>query len=141
MTRSERAVTMGCCKLSTCYRATHIVVMRTRLRGITVRAIRMAVMPMIATIPVVCERHYIPTTPPIGVIIPVPRRCPTYPERIPEPVIDIRTVDIYGFDDIVRTVDIFVAYNLRSDLTCALVFLYILLFLIYRLTFINRYFI
>ena len=62
-------------------------------------------------------------TPPIRIIIPVPRRSPTNPIWIPEPVVDIRTVDVYGFDDIVRAVDILVAYDLCSHFASSVVFL------------------
>lgn len=113
------------CVLPTRYAVMHVTIVRTRLRGVTVRAVRMAVMPVVATIPIYVPGAAMPTMPPVRVIAPVPRRCPTNPERIPEPIVDVRTVDIYGFDDVVRAVDIFVTYHLRSDLTCALVFLYI----------------
>ena len=61
--------------------------------------------------------------PPVRVVTPVPRRRPANPERIPEPVVYVRTVDIYRFDDIVLAVYIFVTYNLCSNLACALIFL------------------
>lgn len=59
------------------------------------------------------------------VISPVPRRVPSYVERVPKPIVDVRTVDIYRLDHVVRTIYIFVTYHLRGDLPCSLVFLHI----------------
>lgn len=83
----------------------------------------MAVMPMIAMMPVAIVRPAVPVVPPMGIEIPVVRRGPTYPERIPEPVVDIRTVDIYRLYHIVSTIDIFITYDLGGHFTGYLIFL------------------
>jgi hypothetical protein len=41
---------------------------------------------------------------------------PCHPRCSPEPVVDIWTVDIYRFDDIVRTIDILIPHHLYRDL-------------------------
>ena len=123
VTGCERAVAVCRSVLAAGYSATHIAIVRTRMRSVTERAVRMAVMPVIAAIPVVVPRAAMPRMPPVRIIAPIPWRCPTYPERIPEPVVDVRTVDIYGFDDIVLTIDILVADNLRSHLPSSLILL------------------
>ena len=89
------------------------------------RAVVMVVMVCVAVVPVHVPCYAVVMIPPAGVIAPIPRRIPCVPCGRPKPIVDNRTVDIYGFDDVVRAVDIFVTYHLRSDLTCALVFLYI----------------
>lgn len=49
---------------------------------------------------------------------------PCVPRRAPEPIVDHRTVDIYGFDHVVGTIDIFVTYDLHRYVV-SLVFLYV----------------
>ena len=79
---------------------------------------RVAVMP----IPIV-----VPTTvsvPPAGVISPIPRTMPCVPCVAPEPIVDIRSIQIYRFDYIVGAVDILIADDLNRDFVL-IVFLYI----------------
>ena len=84
----------------------------------------MAVMVCIAVtpIPVMCPAAvYIPPT---RVISPIPRTLPCVPVRTPKPVVDNRSIDIYRFDDIVRSIYIFVADNLNGHIV-GCVFLYV----------------
>ena len=83
------------------------------------------VMPVVAMIPVAVHRAAMPTVPPVGIIAPVPRRGPASPEGIPEPVVDIRTVDIYRLDDVVGAIDVLVTDHLRGNLAGSLVLLHI----------------
>ena len=50
---------------------------------------------------------------------------PCVPCRTPEPIVDNRSIDIYRFDDVVRTIDVLVAYYLNADLVGRFIFLYI----------------
>ena len=84
---------------------------------ISERAVGVMVMPMVAMIPVAVHRPAMPAIPPVRIIAPVPRRMPAVPRRTPEPVVDIRTIDIYRLDDIVRTVNVFVTNHLCANLT------------------------
>lgn len=82
-------------------------------------------MPVVAMVPVAIHRPAVPVMPPMGVEIPVERRCPANPERIPEPVVDVRTVDIYRLYHIVCPIYIFVTYHLSGYFTGHLIFLHI----------------
>ena len=77
-----------------------------------------AVMP----IPVVCPAAV--NVPPARVITPVPGTMPSVPCVAPEPIIDYRPIDIYRFDDIVRSIHVFIANNLHAYLV-VLIFLYV----------------
>ena len=74
-------------------------------------------MPVVAMIPVAVHRPATPAIPPVRIIAPVPRRMPAAPCGSPEPVVDIRTVDIYRFDDVVRTIYVLITDHLCADLT------------------------
>ena len=90
----------------------------------TERAIVVVMMESIAVmpVPVMCPASvYIP---PARIIIPIPRRCPCVPVRSPEPVVYNRSIDIYRLDDIVGSIDVFVAHYLYFHLVF-LVFLHI----------------
>lgn len=52
---------------------------------------------------------------PSRVELPVVGGVPTDPSRSPEPVIDDRTIDIYGFDDVVGSIEVFIAHHLYGD--------------------------
>ena len=125
VTYRERTLLIECGVLATRYRAAHVAVVRTRTSSVAERAVRMVMMPVVAVCPIAVVRPAVPTVPPVRVIAPVPRRCPTSPERIPEPIIYIRTVDIYRLDHIVLAIHIFVTYHLRADLSGGRIFLHI----------------
>lgn len=58
-------------------------------------------------------------------IAPIPGRMVAIPRGTPEPIIDNRRIDIHGLDDIVGTIDIFVAHYLNGNSLCSLIFLHI----------------
>lgn len=58
-------------------------------------------------------------------IAPVPGRMVAVPRGSPEPIIDNRRIDIHGFDDIVGTIDIFVAHYLNGNGLRSFIFLHI----------------
>ena len=116
---------MGCSIFATSHGVTHIVIGRTRTRSIAERAVRMAVVPVVAVCPIVVVGAASPSVPPVRVVTPVPRRSPACPERIPEPVVDIRTVDIYRFDDVIGTIDVLITDNLCTDLSCCFILLHV----------------
>ena len=72
-------------------------------------------MVVMAAVPICPAMNGMPRVPPSGPPTPVPGRRPAYPIGTPKPVIDNRSVDIYRLDDIVLTVDVFVANNLYGD--------------------------
>ena len=63
-------------------------------------------------------------SPPTRPVVPIPRRVPASPVRTPEPIVNNRSVDIYRFYHIVRTIDIFIADNLYRDIV-GLIFFHI----------------
>ena len=77
----------------------------------------------VTPVPIVCPT--VVCVPPSGPISPVPRAMPCVPIRTPEPIVYQRTVNIYRFDDVVRTIDVLVTYHLNADLLGRLIFLYI----------------
>ena len=81
-------------------------------------------MESIAVVPVPVMRPTAVCVPPTRIIAPVPRRLPCVPVRSPEPVVYNRSIDIYRLDDIVGSIDIFVAYHLYFYLVL-FVFLYV----------------
>lgn len=109
-------------------RTTHPCVHRLIVRvGVIARAIGadgvMVVVP-IAPVPIQIRRNAIVRMPPMRPIIPIPRRIPAHPIRTPKPIIDIRPIDIYGFDDIIGAVDILIADDLHGNALCLRVFLH-----------------
>ena len=107
----------------------HVVMHRTEMvvgmMSGTVRADRMMMMVPIAVVPIYIRCHAVVRMPPSRPIVPIVRRVPACPSRSPEPVVDIWSIDIYGFDDVVGTIDILVTYHLNSHALGGLVFLYI----------------
>ena len=85
----------------------------------------MAVMEMVAVIPVRPVVHACPGMPPIGIIAPVPRRIPAYPVRAPEPVVNKRSVDIYRFNHVVLAINVLVTDNLHGHIIRRFVLLHI----------------
>lgn len=89
----------------------------------TVRAIVMVVMVIIDMVPVIMIVPASIVVIPMWPIAPIPRRIIAVPGRSPEPVVDNRSVDINRLNDIVDTIDIFVAYHLSGYLLSSRVFL------------------
>lgn len=81
-------------------------------------------MPGVAVTPVPIVSHQVVCVPPSGPVSPVPRAMPCVPIRTPEPIVYQRTVNIYRFDDVGRTVHVLIAYDLNAYLI-RLVFLYV----------------
>jgi hypothetical protein len=92
--------------------------------GCTIGADWMVVVVPIAMIPINKWIYAMIWTPPRRPIAPIVRRMPTYPRWSPEPIVDIRAIDINRFDDIVGTIDILIAYDLNCDLIGLLIFFY-----------------
>lgn len=88
------------------------------------RAVVMVVMVCVAVMPVHIPCYAVVMIPPAGVIAPIPRRTPCVPCGRPKPIVDNRTVDIYGFDDIVGTIYILIADDLNRNLVVG-IFLYV----------------
>ena len=90
----------------------------------TERAPVVMMMVGVAVMPIPVMRPACVVMPPVRVIIPVPGTGPRYPCRTPEPIVDNRPVHIYRFDDIVRTIHVFVTDHLNGHIVL-LVFLHV----------------
>lgn len=90
----------------------------------TERAVMVVMMPCVAAspVPIVCPA--VVYVPPVRIVSPVPRRVPCIPPGAPEPIVDYGTIDIYGLDDVVRSVNVLVTYYLNGHII-AFVFLYV----------------
>lgn len=88
------------------------------------RAVVMVVMVCVAVMPVHIPCYAVVMIPPAGIVSPIPRRIPCVPCGRPKPIVDDRTVDIYGFDDIVGTIYILIADDLNRNLIRC-IFLYV----------------
>lgn len=110
--------------IRTAHTGVHRLIVRV---GVIARAIGadgvMIVVP-IAPVPIDIRRNAIVGVPPMRPIIPIPRRIPAHPIRTPKPIVDIRPIDIHGFDDIVGAIDILVADDLHGNTLTLRVFLY-----------------
>ena len=78
----------------------------------------------IAVVPIVVVCPNRVRIPPSGIVTPIPRRCIGIPIRSPEPIVNDRLIDIYRLNNIVGSIDIFIANNLYGDFV-RLVFLHI----------------
>lgn len=58
------------------------------------------------------------------VVAVVIRRMPIYPCRTPEPVVNYRTINIYRLNDVICSINIFVANNLNGNVFCSNIFFY-----------------
>ena len=116
---------MSYCVVAMTHVTMHVVIAVMNVMSRTERAVVVMMMESVAVmpVPVMCPAAvYIPTT---RVITPVPRTMPSVPCVAPEPIVDNGSIDIYRFDDIVRTIDVLVAYHLNADLVGRFIFLYI----------------
>ena len=103
----------------------HVVIAVMHVTSRTERAVVVMVMESVAVMPVPVMCPAAVYVPPTRVIPPVPRTMPSVPCVAPEPIVDNGSIDIYRFDDIVRTIDVLIAYNLYADLVRGRVFLHI----------------
>lgn len=85
------------------------------------------VMVMIAVdmMPVVVVGPAVVVMPPMGPVVPIPRRIIASPIGRPEPIVNNGSVDIHRLHHIVCTIDILIADNLRSYLTRHRILLYV----------------
>ena len=90
----------------------HAMEMWVMMMRRTIRAYWVMIMMPIAVVPVQEWINAMIAMPPVWIVIPVVWRMPCYPTRSPEPIVYQWTIQIYGLDDIVRTIDILVAYHL-----------------------------
>jgi hypothetical protein len=88
------------------------------------RAAVVVMMPCVAVVPVPVVCPTCVSVPPSRPVAPVPGTVPCIPCVAPEPVIYDRTVNIYRFDDVFRTVNVFIANYLNAYLVL-LVFLHV----------------
>ena len=94
----------------------HLVIPVTRLGCVAERAAVVVVMVSVAVMPVPIVCPTVMCVPPARPITPVPRTVPSVPCVAPEPIVDQGPIDINGFYDIVRTVNILVANYLNGNL-------------------------
>ena len=100
------------CIVATADRCTHVTHCRTGFGCIAETATAMVMMERIAMMPIVIIRPNGVCIPPSRIIPPVPRRCPCVPRRTPEPIVDNGTINIYGLDNVVGTIDILIPHHL-----------------------------
>ena len=97
---------------------------RTSFLRIVKTAAIVMMMKIIAMVIVVMITYAGIRSPPTRPVVPIPRRVPASPVRTPKPIVNNRSVDIYRFYHIVRTIDIFIADNLYRDIV-GLIFFHI----------------
>ena len=102
-----------------------VVVSVVDMMSVMERAPVVVMMPRVAVMPVPVIRPAAMHVPPTRIISPIPRTMPCVPTRTPEPVVDNRSIDVYRFDDVVRTIYILIAYHLHTDFVGRFVFLHI----------------
>ena len=71
-------------------------------------------------IPIVCPATM--NVPPSGPVTPVPGRVPCNPCVTPEPIVDYRTINVYGLYDIVGSINVLIANYLYRDLILLVLF-------------------
>ena len=96
----------------------------TRFTSVTERTAVMAMMVSVAMTPIYVAGPACMCVPPARPESPIPGRMPSVPCVTPEPVVYHRTINIHRLDDIIRSVNVLIAYYLYGDLVF-LVLLYI----------------
>ena len=112
---------MACCQIIARDRTMHISIVRWQRCMIAVTDIGVHVMVVVDMMPIVVHQPYIVCIPIGWVVSPIVRRMPCVPSRSPKPVINDRCIDIYRFDDIIGSINIFIT----DYLLCSFVTLYI----------------
>ena len=116
---------MSYCVVAMTHVTMHVVIALMNVTSRTERAVVVMVMESVAVMPVPVMCPAAVYVPPTRVITPVPRTMPSVPCVAPEPIVDNGSIDIYRFDDVVRTIDVLVTYHLNADLLGRFIFLYI----------------
>lgn len=116
---------MSYCVVAMTHVTMHVVIAVMNVMSRTERAVVVMVMESVAVMPVPVMCPAAVYVPPTRVITPVPRTMPCVPCVAPEPIVDNGSIDIYRFDDVVRTIDVLIAYYLNADLVGRFIFLYI----------------
>ena len=116
---------MSYCVVAMTHVTMHVVIAVMNVMSRTERAVVVMVMESVAVMPVPVMCPAAVYVPPTRVITPVPRTMPCVPCVAPEPIVDNGSIDIYRFDDVVRTIDVLIAYHLNADLVGRFIFLYI----------------
>ena len=116
---------MSYCVVAMTHVTMHVVIAVMNVTSRTERAVVVMVMESVAVMPVPVMCPAAVYVPPTRVITPIPRTMPSIPCVAPEPIVDNGSIDIYRFDDVVRTIDVLVAYYLNADLVGRFIFLYI----------------
>ena len=116
---------MSYCVVAMTHVTMHVVIAVMNVMSRTERAVVVMMMESVAVMPVPVMCPAAVYVPPTRVITPVPRTMPCVPCVAPEPIVDNGSIDIYRFDDVVRTIDVLIAYYLNADLVGRFIFLYI----------------
>ena len=111
---AERPLGVSCCILSATQTVVHLMITVVVMTTGTERAVVVVMMESVAVMPVPIMLPAIMCVPPCRIISPVPRRCPCYPCRAPEPIVDYRTVNIYRLYDVVLAINVLVTYYLNG---------------------------
>ena len=116
---------MSYCVVAMTHVTMHVVIALMNVTSRTERAVVVMMMESVAVMPVPVMCPAAVYVPPTRVITPVPRTMPSVPCVAPEPIVDNGSIYIYRFDDVVRTIDVLIAYYLNADLVGRFIFLYI----------------
>ena len=115
---------MASSKIIASYMLMHWAIVWMMMVPCTIRTDRIMIMVPIAMIPIDEWIYAIVWSPPMRIISPVVWRMPAYPCSTPKPIIDQRSMNIYRLYNIVRTINVFIAYHLYRNRLRSIIFLY-----------------
>ena len=98
--------------VSSRYVGMQVMIACAYLTSCTERAVVMVMMVCVAMTPVPIMCPTIVDVPPIRIISPIPRTIPSVPCVAPKPIVDQRSIDVNGFDDIGGTINVLITYYL-----------------------------
>ena len=113
------------CKITPMVVATEITEMRIYIMRMTIRTIRMIIVPVINMSPINAVCPATVRMPPCRIIPPIKRRIPYSPCRSPEPIINHGRGNIHRLYNIIRTIYVFVTNDLHNSFIRRRVALYI----------------
>lgn len=116
---------MACCQIIARDGTMHISIARWQRCMIAVTDIGVHVVVVVDMMPIVVHQPYIVCIPIRWVVSPIVRRMPCMPSRSPKPVVNDWCIDIYRLDDIIGSINIFIADYLNADLLGSFIALHI----------------
>ena len=102
----------------------HRRIMWVMMMPSAIGANRIIMMMPITMLPIQMMRYAVIRMPPYRPIIPIERRMPCYPRWSPKPIVNHRTIYVYGLNNVISTIYIFITYHLHCYRLRLWVFLY-----------------